>query len=301
MGHARATWARIRGMWRRGLNLLTAGSLAIGVGAAPAATLGVATSAGVAGCIRDPDCHPSYVVSHRAKGFGPPEDSREAIRAAIAAGVAVIEVDIRRSSDGRLFVLHDPRLERTTTMSGRVSDFTAAELGRALLANGEALPAFEEIYALSRGKVVLDLRFHVDAIEQMATWIADHGSFDDVIFFAICDDFAVTAARVRKAYPAMMVMAKAQDWEGAEKVIALFGRPPEILHPDRIDPEFDRRLRSNGIKTFRNFLDLEQAGAEGLANEVSFFRGEIDFLQSDRPVPLLQKLALRGIQRHPGN
>jgi hypothetical protein len=219
-----------------------------------------------------------------------PEDSRAAVRAAIGAGVPIIEIDLRHSADGRIVVLHDPTLNRTTSMRGDVKEFSAAELGRALLANGEVLPSFEEIYALSRGKAVLDLRFHVDVIEQTAEWIARHGSFDDVIFFAISDDLAKTTACMRLKYPAMMVMAKAQNWADAERVSALFARPPEILHPDPIDPEFDRQLHAHGIKAFRNLMAPAGAGSRELTNAAEFLGKGIDFLQTDEPVLFLERL-----------
>lgn len=262
----------------------------IGLGRAWAQAPSSWTSVAIAGCIRDPGCRPSFVVAHRAIGFGAPEDSRAAVRAAIEAGVPVIEIDIRCTADGRLVVLHDPKLRRTTSMSGEVKDLTAAELSRALLANGEKLPAFEEIYALSRGRAVLDLRFHVDVVEQAAEWIARNGSFDDVIFFVISPDLAKTAARVRLRYPAMIVMAKAQDWADAVKVNALFARPPEILHPDTINPEFDRQLHAHGIKVFRNLMDPQTAGPRELTNEAEFLGKTIDFLQTDRPMLLLGRL-----------
>lgn len=270
----------------RGL-VLTIGMLASGVGWAWAQSPGPWTSAGIAACIRDPGCRASFVVAHRANGFGAPEDSRAAVRAAIEAGDPIIEIDLRRTADGQLVVLHDPCLSRTTSMKGKVKDFTAAELRCALLANGEPLPTFAEIYALSRGKAVLDLRFHEDDIEQTAEWIAGNGSFDDVIFFVISEDLAKTAARVRQRYRSMIVMPKAQNWADAEKVAALFGRPPEILHPDTIDPEFDRQCHFHGIKVFRNLMDPGTARPTMLANAGEFLDKQIDFLQTNEPTLFL--------------
>jgi glycerophosphoryl diester phosphodiesterase len=48
------------------------------------------------------------LLSHRARGFGAPEHSAEALRRATRSSVAFIEIDTRASADGALFVHHDP-------------------------------------------------------------------------------------------------------------------------------------------------------------------------------------------------
>ena len=48
-------------------------------------------------------------------------------RSAIAVGCDLIECDVHLSADGRLVVIHDHTLERTTNGSGLVRDHSAAE------------------------------------------------------------------------------------------------------------------------------------------------------------------------------
>lgn len=50
----------------------------------------------------------TIVVAHRGLVGPAPENSLEAIAAAIAAGVDAVEVDVRRDSSGRLILAHDP-------------------------------------------------------------------------------------------------------------------------------------------------------------------------------------------------
>jgi len=75
----------------------------------------------------------------RAHGFGAPENSRAAITRAVEAGVPLIKIDVRASKERGLFLLHDGKLDRATTLRGRVEGFTSAELAGARLANGETL------------------------------------------------------------------------------------------------------------------------------------------------------------------
>lgn len=95
-------------------------------------------------------------IAHRAfhdVAAGRPENSRAAVRAAIAAGYA-IEIDLQLSRDGVAMVFHDETLERLTRRQGWLRDLTAAELGEIPLTGGdEGIPTFAEILSLVAGRV----------------------------------------------------------------------------------------------------------------------------------------------------
>ena len=76
-------------------------------------------------------------------------------RSAIEAGCDLIECDVHLSSDGRLVVIHDHTLERTTNGSGLVGERTAAELRRLDAGHGERIPLLQEVIELAIGKVGL--------------------------------------------------------------------------------------------------------------------------------------------------
>jgi len=76
-------------------------------------------------------------------------------RSAIAAGCDLIECDVHLSSDGRLVVIHDHTLDRTTNGSGLVKDFTATELRKLDAGDGEKIPLLQEVIELALGKVGL--------------------------------------------------------------------------------------------------------------------------------------------------
>src|SRR4051812_36644253 len=58
------------------------------------------------------------------------ENTLPSMRAAFAAGAALLEFDVQVSADGELVVLHDAVLECRTDGTGRVKDHTLAELRR---------------------------------------------------------------------------------------------------------------------------------------------------------------------------
>jgi glycerophosphoryl diester phosphodiesterase len=92
---------------------------------------------------------------HRGNPADHPENTMRSFRSAIAVGCDLIECDVHLSSDGRLVVIHDHTLDRTTNGSGLVRDFTAAELRRLDAGEGERIPLLQEVIELALGKVGL--------------------------------------------------------------------------------------------------------------------------------------------------
>lgn len=94
--------------------------------------------------------------AHRAlHGPGRPENSREAIMAAIDAGFG-IEIDVQRSADGHAMVFHDYGLSRLTGAKGTVQTTTADDLQSiGLLGGPTGAPTLPEVLTLIDGKVPL--------------------------------------------------------------------------------------------------------------------------------------------------
>lgn len=100
----------------------------------------------------------SCPIAHRAlhdRAAGRPENSRAAVRAAVAAGYA-IEIDLQPSADGVPMVFHDYDLRRLTGVPGRVRGLSAAELGATRLLDAEdGIPTLAEVLEIVGGKVPL--------------------------------------------------------------------------------------------------------------------------------------------------
>jgi Glycerophosphoryl diester phosphodiesterase family len=108
------------------------------------------------------------LIAHRGGAYGAavPENSMQAFEAAVAAGVDVIETDVWFTSDRRAVLMHDRRLDRTTTGSGPVGARTLAQV-RALrlvaepsgrrLPTDQRVPTLHELltFAKARGVTVL--------------------------------------------------------------------------------------------------------------------------------------------------
>lgn len=108
------------------------------------------------------------VVAHRAchraapsHGFehAVPENSLAALERCVALGVDLVEIDVRRTRDGQLVIMHDAKVDRTTDGEGRVADLTLAQLQALSLKGGEAEapPTLEAFLQAARGRILVNI------------------------------------------------------------------------------------------------------------------------------------------------
>jgi len=110
--------------------------------------------------IRDP----VEITAHRAGALRAPENTVAAIRQAIADGADWAEIDVQRTLDGRLVVMHDIDLARVGGGNRRVDRVTLAEIQALDVGSsfgpqfaGERVPTFEEVLAASGDQLRLNV------------------------------------------------------------------------------------------------------------------------------------------------
>jgi len=95
-------------------------------------------------------------VAHRGGAGLAPENTLAAFRSGLANGANALELDIHLSADGRLVVMHDPEVDRTTGSTGRIADLDLAQLKaldaaarfRGLSSGRQDIPTLEEVLEL---------------------------------------------------------------------------------------------------------------------------------------------------------
>lgn len=96
-----------------------------------------------------------HILGHRGAPREEPENTLRSLHRALELGVDAVEVDVHLSRDGRVVVIHDDTVDRTTNGRGRVRDLTFAELRELDAGKGERLPSLEEVIDLVRGQAHL--------------------------------------------------------------------------------------------------------------------------------------------------
>src|SRR5713101_4665168 len=94
-------------------------------------------------------------IGHRGAAGHAPENTLLSIQKAITLGVDIVEVDVRRTRDGELVLLHDQRVNRTTNGSGRIGDLSFEEARRLDAGSGQAIPSLREALELVRGSQLM--------------------------------------------------------------------------------------------------------------------------------------------------
>ena len=131
--------------------------------------------------------HP-IIAAHRGLDEFAPENTAPALIAALELGMAV-EVDLRRTSDGEIVIIHDETLDRTTSGTGPVANASLDEI-KALDAGrwhderftGEKVPTLNDLCEIAathgRAEVALVLETKVDDPQMGADvcrTLNDHG------------------------------------------------------------------------------------------------------------------------------
>lgn len=93
------------------------------------------------------------IFAHRGASAHAPENTLAAFELALEQGADGIELDVKLSADGKVMVIHDPTVDRTTGAHGRVKDMSLAELRSLDAGNSfstkyrsENIPTLEEVF-----------------------------------------------------------------------------------------------------------------------------------------------------------
>ena len=76
------------------------------------------------------------IWAHRGASAYAPENTIPAFSLALEQGAQGLEIDVQRTADGVLVVIHDETINRTSSGFGRVTDLTFEELRRCDFSNG---------------------------------------------------------------------------------------------------------------------------------------------------------------------
>lgn len=131
------------------------------------------------------------VAAHRGCWRETAENAISAIRACTNMGVDMIEIDVRRSSDGVLILMHDETVDRTTNGTGLVSDLSLKQLrdlrlkahagGDDSAVTGEHIPTLEEALLAAKGKVLVNIDAKDDIRRDALAMASKIGMLDQIV------------------------------------------------------------------------------------------------------------------------
>jgi glycerophosphoryl diester phosphodiesterase len=245
--------------------------------------------------LRNPTSSTILVAAHRATHNFYPENSLKAIQESIRIGVDIIEIDVKVSTDGVPFLMHDERLDRTTTGKGNAESFTWAELQGLFIVNkgkrtSLKIPSLEEALTLARHKILVDLDLKTNKIEAVIDIVKKTETEDIVLFFD--SDYEILS-KVQKANKDFMVMPRAYSSEQTDSLIAAFD--PPVVHIDFsfYNKEVTQMIQSSLARVWINALgdfDLEIARGKEKHALKKLLEYGANIIQTDEPLLLLKAL-----------
>lgn len=121
-----------------------------------------------------------FIIGHRGARGEAPENTLAGFRYLVELPILHVELDIRRSKDGRLVVVHDSTVNRTVQAKGSVSDYSFTELA--------AFPGkhtFQKVFELSTG--IPDLQSVIDACPEMLSYQFEVKADDEVEAYGLAE------------------------------------------------------------------------------------------------------------------
>jgi glycerophosphoryl diester phosphodiesterase len=127
-------------------------------------------------------------IGHRGARAYAPENTIKSFEKAIEIGVDAVELDIRKTSDNELVVIHDADIKRTTNGKGLVSELTLKEI-KSFSADGEKIPTLDETlnFLDKKVKVFIELK-ETGVEEQVLSIVRSKGLEKNVVIVSFLED-----------------------------------------------------------------------------------------------------------------
>jgi glycerophosphoryl diester phosphodiesterase len=246
--------------------------------------------------LHNPSADQILVVAHRALHTQYPENSLAAVRHAIESGLDMIEIDVRRTKDGVLVLMHDEKVERTTDGSGRISELTYAEVRQLSLKKRaddpltHPVPRLLEILQLTKDQILVDVDIKAAPLNELVDAVKQTGTIEQVLFF---QHYNATHDSLMSIEPGMMIVPRA---DSHEEVLIFIERyhPVAIQIPAEVASEkLVLRMKTAGCAVWINALGAADIlAAEGRV-EAAFqplIKKGANLIQGDQPALLLNYL-----------
>jgi len=236
------------------------------------------------------------VIAHRGEHRAHPENTLPAFQAAIDAGADFFELDVRTTSDGRLVLMHDARVDRTTNGTGAVREMTFDQI-RGLDAGakfsprfaGTKVPSFEEALALAHGKIGV----YVDSKDIAPADLAAALTKADMLNSVVIYGGAGFLKKVQALSPSLKVMPEANNAATLEKLLVEL--KPRVVAFDAGDFKDDAIAvaKRAGVAIYVDRL--------GSADKESAWQDAVDRgaagIQTDRPAELVEYLRTHKLRK----
>jgi len=213
-------------------------------------------------------------VGHRGAKAYEPENTLRSFKKAIELGVDAVELDVRRTKDERIVVIHDANVDKTTNGEGLVNELTLEQIKQFVTEKGEKIPTLEEALDFLDKKVKILVELKETGFEKkVLSLIHEKGLVKNVVIVSFMEE----------------ALKKARELDNEVETGLIY-----IRHKDPIEAALE--LKASYLLSFYRFThtsNVQKAHEKGLKvivwtinkqEEVSeYMKKGVDGIASDRP------------------
>jgi glycerophosphoryl diester phosphodiesterase len=235
------------------------------------------------------------VIAHRGAHREAPENTLASLEQAIAIGCDFVEIDVRRTKDGALVIMHDNNVRRMTNGTGKIEDLTLAEIRRLEVKSrhgtkwaGQKVPTFDEILDRAKGRMKIYVDHKQAPPAEVLAAIEKHGMLRDVVVYG-----SVRILReYKKLAPSVWIMP---GHPGSVAAIQALSRD---LKPETLDGSILEWTREQVDAAHACGAQVWVDNRSNLDNEAGIKQAidlGVDAIQTDDPATVLRILKQMGL------
>jgi glycerophosphoryl diester phosphodiesterase len=218
------------------------------------------------------DAYNMLRIGHRGARAYAPENTLTSFKKAIEIGVDAIELDVRKTKDNQLVVIHDADIKRTTNGKGLVGELTLAQIKGYSAEKGEKVPTLQEAldFLDKKVKVLVELK-ETGIEEQVLSTVQSMGLEKKVVIISFLEEALTKVRELNKDIETGLIYAKHSNpikaalELKANYLVALY----RFIHTATVE-----KAHENGLKivvwtvnTLDEAKEYAKKGVDGIASD----------------------------------
>ena len=211
-------------------------------------------------------------VGHRGARAYAPENTLASFKKALEIGVDAVELDVRKTKDNQLVVIHDADIKRTTDGEGLVSGLSLLQIKGFSAEGGEKIPTLQEAldFLDKKVKVLIELK-EAGIEEQVLSIVHARGLEKNVVIISFLEEALRKVRELNKSIETGLIYAKQSNPVKAalelkaNYLVALY----RFTHSATV-----QKAHENGLKiivwtinTAEEAQDYAKKGVDGIASD----------------------------------
>jgi len=212
-------------------------------------------------------------IGHRGASAYEPENTLSSFRRAIELGVDAVELDVRKTKDNEIVVIHNADVNKTTDGSGSVNELTLEEIKKFVTEKGEQIPTLEEVLDAvgKRVKILVELK-ETGIEEKVLDLIRQKGLIENVIIISFHEEALRKVRELNDVATGLIYVRHKNPIQAALDLKAEYLLPLyRFTHSANV-----RKAHENGLKVIVWTINKEEEVAE-------YKKKGVDGIASDRP------------------